>query len=328
MQEDVHKTTDEPKRLPVQTLMPIVGTWEIDGRRASFLRSDEKEFKIGAAVGEVRAINGNIRATIVLDDVEGGSEGRVLFGFDAATGNGFSAGIGGYDRAFVLDLISLGAGAREIYARGERRNLKSGKPYSIQVNVRGVNVQLQVDGVKVLEHNLPHPLLGDQIGVVAYGDAATTFGGLEVVSLRPRVFVVMQFSEPYNSLYEEVIKPVAKNLGLDAYRADDVFRPGIILQDIVRGISTSQVVVAEVSPRNPNVYYELGYAHAVGTPTILLAEQPSDGSSSLPFDISGFRCIFYDDAIRGKRKVEAALEKHLRNILERSDGSAGSNGHG
>src|SRR5487761_1497836 len=325
---DNHAPANDLKGLKVETLMPIVGAWEIEGGRATFLGAGEEAFNLGAAVGEVRATNGNIRATIVLGNFEKGAVGRILFGFDAAAGNGFSAGIGGYDRAFVLDMISLGAGAKLIHGLGKRQNLKSGKPYSVQVNLRGVNVQLYVDRVKVLEHNLPHPLTGDQIGIVAYGDGETSIADLEVVPVKPRVFVVMQFGEPYNSLYEEVIRPVAKNLGLEAYRTDDVFRPGIVLQDIVRGISTSQVIVAEVTPRNPNVYYELGYAHAVGTPTILLAEQPSAGSSSLPFDISGFRCIFYDDAIRGKRKVEAALEKHLRNILERSDQPVGANGHG
>jgi hypothetical protein len=84
----------------------------------------------------------------------------------------------------------------------------------------------------------------------------------------------------------------------------------------VRGIVTSDVIIAEVTPPNQNVFYELGYAHALGKPTILLAEQPKEGGARLPFDISGYRCIFYDDAIRGKRKVEASLERHLANIRE------------
>jgi hypothetical protein len=110
---------------------------------------------------------------------------------------------------------------------------------------------------------------------------------------------------------------VAERVGYEAYRADDVFHPGIVLQDIVRGIATSEVVIAEITPRNPNVYYELGYAHALGTPTILLAERPKAGDPALPFDISGYRCIFYENAIRGKSKVMKQLECHLRNIREK-----------
>ena len=60
----------------------------------------------------------------------------------------------------------------------------------------------------------------------------------------------------------------------------------------------------------PNVFYELGYAHALGKPTILLAERGRE----LPFDIRGYRCIFYDNTIGGKAAVETNLKKHLENI--------------
>ncbi len=311
-----------------ETLIPILGGWDIEPNRAIFTRFENKLFKAGVAIADLRATSGRIRAKIDLGSADHAAEGRILFGFDAAEGRGFSAGVGGYDRAFVLDEVAPILGnAKLIHGLGKRENLKHGATYAIEINLRGTNTQLFVDGVKVLEHNLPHPLIGDQIGVLAWGQGGVTFSDLEVLRVPPRAFVVMQFTEPYNSLWEEVIKPVADKVGLEAYRADDVFRPGIVLQDIVRGISTSQVIIAEVTPKNPNVYYELGYAHAVGVPTILLAEQPGESSPPLPFDISGFRCIFYDDAIRGKRKVEAALEKHLRNILERSDEPIGANGN-
>jgi nucleoside 2-deoxyribosyltransferase len=59
------------------------------------------------------------------------------------------------------------------------------------------------------------------------------------------------------------------------------------------------------------VFYELGYAHALRKPTILLA----DSSKDLPFDVRGYRCIFYENSIGGKRKVEEQLRKHLEAIL-------------
>jgi nucleoside 2-deoxyribosyltransferase len=73
----------------------------------------------------------------------------------------------------------------------------------------------------------------------------------------------------------------------------------------------SDVIVAEITPVNANVFYELGYAHALDKPTILLARRDTE---KLPFDISGYRVIFYDDTIRGKRDIEATLEMHLDNI--------------
>ena len=83
----------------------------------------------------------------------------------------------------------------------------------------------------------------------------------------------MQFTEPYDSLYSEVIGPVCEELEFEAYRADDVFRPGIILQDIISGLVESDVIIAEISPTNANVFYELGYAHARNQPTVLLARR-------------------------------------------------------
>ena len=58
--------------------------------------------------------------------------------------------------------------------------------------------------------------------------------------------------------------------------------------------------------------YELGYAHALNKPTVLLARRGAD----LPFDIRSYRVVFYDDTIGGKPEVERNLEVHLKAILK------------
>ena len=130
--------------------------------------------------------------------------------------------------------------------------------------------------------------------------------------LFPPSCVVMQFSGQFNELYEDVIQPVCADLGIEAYRASDIYRPGVILQDIIQGLTESHVIIAEITPANPNVCYELGYSHALQKPTILLADRET---TKLPFDISGYRVIFYDNTIRGKSSVESELRQHLNNIL-------------
>ena len=84
------------------------------------------------------------------------------------------------------------------------------------------------------------------------------------------------------------------------------------MQDIIQGLTESHVVIAEITPPNPNVFYELGYSHALHKPTILLADREA---TTLPFDLSGYRVIFYDNTIRGKGSVEADLRQHLAAIL-------------
>ena len=69
---------------------------------------------------------------------------------------------------------------------------------------------------------------------------------------------------------------------------------------------------SRITPANLNVLYELGYAHALKTPTILLAQR----GGTLPFDISSFRVVFYDDTIAGKARIEQDLAKHLDAINE------------
>jgi hypothetical protein len=75
----------------------------------------------------------------------------------------------------------------------------------------------------------------------------------------------------------------------------------------------AHAVVAEISTPNPNVFYELGYAHALRKPAILLFRRQE--GEAMPFDVSGYRAIFYDDTIGGKKGVERSLEQHLKAIL-------------
>ncbi|HEY7670559.1 MAG TPA: hypothetical protein VH852_07980, partial [Hyphomicrobium sp.] len=64
-------------------------------------------------------------------------------------------------------------------------------------------------------------------------------------------FVVMQFSGPYQELYTDVVQPLAEEFGLHAYHAGEVFGPGIILEDIISGIVDSKIVIAEITPPEP-----------------------------------------------------------------------------
>jgi nucleoside 2-deoxyribosyltransferase len=123
--------------------------------------------------------------------------------------------------------------------------------------------------------------------------------------------VALQFGEPYDTLYRSVIKPKATKLGFEVVRIDEVNQPGIIFQDIQRKIEDAKVVIAEITAPNQNVYDEVGYAHALNKPTILLAQRGRD----LPFDIRSDRVIFYDDSIGGKPAVERTLREHPHAIL-------------
>jgi hypothetical protein len=165
--------------------------------------------------------------------------------------------------------------------------------------------------VPVLQHVFDKRVTNGQVGLFAVGRSDIKFENVTVESQAGTAFVIMQFSEMYHQLYAEVICPVVEASGLRAYHVGEVFGPGLILEDIVQGIVEAQVVIAEITPVNQNVFYELGYAHALGKPTIPLAER----GKQLPFDLSGYRVLIYDNTIAGKRQIEDGLKKHLKAIL-------------
>jgi nucleoside 2-deoxyribosyltransferase len=167
-----------------------------------------------------------------------------------------------------------------------------------------------VDSVPVIEYLLSSPLEGRQVGLIAAGSQRIDFSGFAVHTGRPKAFVVMQFAEPYDTFHKEVIQQRATSAGFDVIRIDEKAGPGVIFQDIQREIEDSDVVIAEITPTNPNVFYELGYAHALKKPTILLAQRGAE----LPFDIRSFRVVFYNDTIGGKAEVERNLQTHLEAI--------------
>lgn len=80
--------------------------------------------------------------------------------------------------------------------------------------------------------------------------------------------------------------------GFEVIRLDTMFRPGSpLVASMVEAIAAADLVVADLSRQNPNVYYELGFAHGLRKPTILVT--PSD-AAAIPSDLQGFLYLAYD----------------------------------
>jgi hypothetical protein len=299
-----------PKRSKESSWLAVAGRWSFQGRTATYLGPDRDDLPHGIALSSHRARKGHATVSVALSEIKG-TAGRILFGYDSRSQAYFTAGLGGHGMAYLLDEYIPGRRWQALRGHAAAESLTPEKPASIRVDLTGQRMSLSIDDIKLISENLPHPLLGDQIGLFAWGQSQVTFSNLQVSAGKPQAFVVMQFGEPYDSFHQEVIVPIAKRLGLEAVRGDDIYGPGIILNDIIRHIEQADVVIAEITPVNANVFYELGYAHALQKQVILLAE----ASVQLPFDLTGYRCILYKDSIAGKTDVEDALEKHLRSVL-------------
>jgi hypothetical protein len=291
----------------------LFGDWQLKGGSATFRGSDDPNAQVGVAVSNLLFREGTLSATLTLPDPT--ASARIVFGMDLDRSNQYSIGIGGPTFAYYLDVFEERGGSTALASWGPPSSLPPGQ-HAVELGLRGQNLDFTVDGVPIFGTHLPHPLRGEQVGALATG-AGVKFAQVHVAErVLPRAFVVMSFRSALQDLYDEVIVPVCAESGLEAVRADEFRHPGVILQDIIRGLQEAAVVVAEISADetqsfNANVFYELGYAHATGKPTILLARSGTD----LPFDISGYRVILYDDSIGGKPAVERELRAHLQNIL-------------
>lgn len=179
----------------------------------------------------------------------------------------------------------------------------------LRVRVVGSSVTLFVNDVKLFEQE--ETVQRGQIGFYMAGLDEIEIRSVTVETVVPTAFVVMQFTDDYNALYTDVIKPTFEQFGYKVVRGDDASFNGMIIDDISRAIREASVVIADITPDNPNVFYEVGFAHALEKPTILLSDRRRE---KLPFDVSGFRTLFYDNTIGGKSNVESRLQQHLRAI--------------
>lgn len=100
----------------------------------------------------------------------------------------------------------------------------------------------------------------------------------------------MPFGGKFEDYYREIYKPAIEQCGYKSRRSDDLFRPSTIIQDIWFLIQDATIILADLSERNPNVLYELGLAHAIQKPVILL----SNNIEEVPFDLRSLRILIYE----------------------------------
>jgi hypothetical protein len=127
-------------------------------------------------------------------------------------------------------------------------------------------------------------------------------------------FVIMPISDPegyesghFRYIYTNLIQEACKRAGYEPIRADDVPQANLIVQDLIERILVSDMVVCDLSARNPNVMYELGIRHAAQKPAVLI----TDTKTGPIFDIQGIRTPRYSWMARGEQ-----LEKDILSLTQ------------
>jgi len=128
------------------------------------------------------------------------------------------------------------------------------------------------------------------------------------------IFMIMPFREKYNKIYTDVVRPTVSELNLTMKRGDEFNSvEGSIMREVWSAIHGCRLCIVETSEINANVYYELGIAHTLGKPAILLTQHHN--ITDWPFDIRHLRFVVYDDTDEGRIDLEKKLKQQLLWIL-------------
>lgn len=120
----------------------------------------------------------------------------------------------------------------------------------------------------------------------------------------------MPFSDDMAEVYWKAIQPACEKVGFNALRVDQLEGVYNINQKIIEHIFSSHVIVADLTDWRPNVFYEMGVAHAIDNKTIMIIQK----KDKVPFDVHSYRCIEYEQTEAGLTKLSNSLVNSLKSF--------------
>ncbi|PWF24308.1 hypothetical protein DF212_00105 [Lactobacillus johnsonii] len=132
-------------------------------------------------------------------------------------------------------------------------------------------------------------------------------------------FCVLPFNKMRLEIFDEVLRPMLENnWGITVVRSGNILRPNLnIMESVWTSINQAAFIIADLSDKNPNVFYELGICHTLGKPVITLCDEESyknDYNEKLPFDINSINTIFYKNTGAGPTKLVNEINKNITAI--------------
>lgn len=211
--------------------------------------------------------------------------------------------------------------SRATYKRiqNTRRDKESTDPYNVEIRKKNGTVKVQVHGARVPMPMSPRKDTPQTFGILLKREgevapaktmpSARYFGSPNKAFESLDLFVLMQFKPEFDRIYNEHIVKIAGKLRLKVDRADNIFSTEPVMSDVWGAIRAAQVIIADCTGRNPNVFYEIGLAHAMDKPVILITQNDDD----IPFDLRHFRHFTYkyEDIEKFERELEKILIKQF-----------------
>ena len=125
-------------------------------------------------------------------------------------------------------------------------------------------------------------------------------------------FILMPFDPKFKPVYTKAIKPAVKKAKLNPKRADEIFAVRSVIQDVWEYINKSALLIADLTERNPNVFYEVGLSHALPRKLIIITQRKED----VPFDLQHIRWIKYKNDVSGRKELTRKLYRAMKAQLE------------
>jgi hypothetical protein len=128
------------------------------------------------------------------------------------------------------------------------------------------------------------------------------------------IFVIMPFASEFDPVYRGVIKPLMDDMQLRCVRGDEfASQRGSIIEEVWAALNNCRLVIADITGGNNNVFYELGIAHTLNKPAIILTQ--AETPEGVPFDIRHLRYITYRNTDEGRLRLHAELQAAITWLL-------------
>ena len=200
----------------------------------------------------------------------------------------------------------------ELLSDGENHSVQEIKSYLTEVGVSDYSEGQFSGSINTMIRN----------GSIEKIDRGVYAIGKENEKMTKRCFIVSPIGEEgsvtrsnADKLLNHILKPVCENCGFEAFRSDMNLGSDVITETIIDNLENADLVIADISEHNPNVFYEMGFRARTRKPIIYLKPK----SEKLPFDVASIRTIEYDlTDLDNVLQVKERLEKTI-NAFEYSD---------
>jgi hypothetical protein len=128
------------------------------------------------------------------------------------------------------------------------------------------------------------------------------------------LFVIMPFAAEFDPVYRGVIQPLLADLNLRGVRGDEfASQRGSIIEEVWAALNNCRLVIADITGGNDNVFYELGIAHTLNKPAIIITQ--AQNPEGVPFDIRHLRYIHYQNEAAGHTRLRTDLQAAITWLL-------------